>query len=383
MGYWGWPMREGWRAGWLRFRLMVNTRFARSGLKDQRRNAAREHYAGLDVSVKETSVCIVDGGGRVVREVKVASEPEPLLEVLQDKAFTFKGIGLEAGPLSQWLYAALAEAGLPVICVETRHMKAALAAQINKSDRNDARGIAQMMRVSLYRPVHVKTLASQKRRMLLTSRGLLQAKAQDIASDLRGTLRNFGCKVGPVSRGKFEARIRELVAGQPDLAAITEPLLIVRRTLREQFEVLHRQLLAVVRDDAVCRRLMTVPGVGPVVALTFRATVDVPARFASSKAVGAVFGLIPRQHQSGEVNRVGCISKCGDAMMRAMLFEAAQVMLTRSAKWSWLKAWAMKIAKHRGMKRAIVALARRMAVVMHRMWVDGTEFRWTKLAEAA
>jgi transposase len=342
-----------------------------------------EHYAGLDVSVKETSVCIVDGAGQVVREVKVASEPEALLEVLQDKAFNFKRIGLEAGPLSQWLYGALAEADLPVICVETRHMRAALSAQINKSDRNDARGIAQMMRVGLYRPVHVKTLASQKRRMLLTSRGLLQAKAQDIENDLRGTLRNFGLKVGPISQGKFETRIRELVAGHPDLAAITGPLLIVRRALREQFTVLHRQLLAVVRNDAVCHRLMTVPGVGPVVALTFRATVDVPARFANSKAVGAVFGLTPRQYQSGEVNRVGHISKCGDATMRAMLFEAAQVMLTRSAKWSWLKAWAMKIAKHRGMKRAIVALARRMAVVMHRMWVDGTEFRWTKLAEVA
>jgi transposase len=342
-----------------------------------------EHYAGLAVSVKETSVCVVDGAGQVVREVKVASEPGAILGVLADEAFTLKRIGLEAGPLSQWLYGVLAEADLPVICVETRHMKAALSAQINKSDRNDARGIAQMMRVGLYRPVHVKTLASQKQRMLLTSRQLLQAKAHDIESDLRGTLRNFGLKVGPVSRGKFEVRIRELVIDCPDLAAITGPLLIAWRALREQFAVLHRLLLAVVRDDAVCHRLMTVPGVGPVVALTFRATVDVPSRFANSKAVGAVFGLTPHQHQSGEVNRMGYISKCGDAMMRAMLFEAAQVMLTRTTKWSWLKAWGMKVARHRGMKRAIVALARRMAVVMHRMWVDGTEFRWTNFAEAA
>jgi len=342
-----------------------------------------EHYAGLDVSVKETSVCVVDGAGQVVREVKVASEPGAILGVLADEDFSLKRIGLEAGPLSQWLYGALAEADLPVICVETRHMKAALSAQINKSDRNDARGITQMMRVGLYRPVHVKTLASQKQRMLLTSRQLLQAKAHDIESDLRGTLRNFGLKVGPVSRGQFEVRIRELVVDCPDLAAITGPLLIAWRALREQFAVLHRRLLAVVHDDAVCHRLMTMPGVGPVVALTFRATVDVPSRFANSKAVGAVFGLTPRQHQSGEVNRMGYISKCGDAMMRAMLFEAAQVMLTRTTKWSWLKAWGMKVARHRGMKRAIVALARRMAVVMHRMWVDGTEFRWTNFAEAA
>src|SRR5213596_969149 len=231
-----------------------------------------DHFAGLDVSVKETSICIVDDAGKIVREVKVASEPEALLAVLKNLAYHFKRIGLEAGPLSQWLYSALAEAGLPVICVETRHMKAALSAQINKSDRNDARGIAQMMRVGLYRPVHVKTMASQKRRMLLTSRQLLQAKALDIENDLRGTLRNFGLKVGTVGTSKFEARICELLADHPDLAAIVEPLLIARRALREQLDVLHRQLLEIVRHDEICRRLMTTPGVGPVVALTFRAT---------------------------------------------------------------------------------------------------------------
>jgi transposase len=335
-----------------------------------------EHYAGLDVSIKETSVCVIDDTGRVVREVKVPTEPEAILAILADEDFSIKRIGLEAGPLSQWLYGELAEAGLPMICVETRHMSAVLSAQINKSDRNDARGIAHMMRVGLYRPVHVKTLASQTRRMLLTSRQLLQAKARDIENDLRGTLRNFGLKVGMVGAVKFEARIRELVANHPDLTTIAERLLIARRVLREQVGVLHRQLLAVVRNDEVCRRLMTVPGVGPVVALTFRATVDVPARFTSSKAVGAIFGLTPRRHQSGEIDRMGGISKCGDAMMRTVLFEAAQTMLTRTIKWSWLKAWGMKIARHRGMKRAIVAVARRMAVVMHRMWVDGTEFQW-------
>ena len=342
-----------------------------------------EHYAGLDVSVKETSVCVIDGAGKTIREVKVATEPAAILTVLLDDAFTVERIGLEAGPLSQWLYSALADAGLPVICVETRHMKAALSAQLNKSDRNDARGIAHMMRVGLYRPVHVKALASQKRRMLLTSRQLLQAKALDIETDPRGTLRNFGLKVGMVGVAKFEARIRDLVVDHPDLAAITEPLLIARRVLREQLGVLHRRLLAIVRHDEVCRRLMTVPGVGPVVALTFRASVDVPARFKNSKAVGAVFGLTPRRHQSGEIDRMGGISKCGDAMIRTMLFGAAQVMLTRTIRWSWLKAWGMKIARHRGMKRAIVAVARRMAVIMHRMWADGTEFRWTNANAAA
>jgi transposase len=342
-----------------------------------------EHFAGLDVSVKATSVCIVDDAGRIVREVKVASEPEALLPVLTNPGYCFKRIGLEAGPLSQWLYSALAEAGLPMICAETRHMRAVLKAQINKTDRNDARGMAQIMRAGLYRPVHVKTLRSQKLRMLLTHRKLLQSKAIAIENDLRGTLRNFGLKVGIVGQLKFEARIKELVENLPDLAALVEPRLVVRRVLREQLGILHRRLLAIVRDDAVCRRLMTVPGVGPVVALTFRATVDVPARFRNSKAVGAVFGLTPSKHQSGESDRTGGISRCGDEMMRVMLYEAAQILLVRSAKWSWLKVWAMKIARHRGMKKAIVALARRLAVVMHRIWVDGTTFHWTRDAVAA
>jgi transposase len=235
-----------------------------------------------------------------------------------------------------------------------------------------------MIRVGLYRPVHVKTLRSQKLRMLLTHRKLLQSKAIAVDNDLRGTLRNFGLKVGMVGAARFEARIKELVENLPDLAAMVEPLLVVRRVLREQMGVLHRRVLTVVRDDEVCRRLMTVPGVGPVVALTYRATVDVPARFRKSKSVGAVFGLTCSRDQSGERDRPGAISRCGDEMMRAMLYEAAQSMLVRSTRWSWLKAWAMQIAKRRGKKKAIVALARRLAVIMHRIWVDGTEFRWTR-----
>ena len=354
-----------------------------TGLKHQKEKRSMDYFAGLDVSVKDTSVCIVDGTGKIVREVKVASEPQALLAVLRNATYCFKRIGLEAGPLSQWLYGALAEAGLPVICVETRHMRAVLKAQINKTDRNDARGMAQMMRVGLYRPVHVKTLRSQKLRMLLTHRKLVQSKAIALDNDLRGTLRNFGLKVGVVGTVKFEARVRELVENLPDVAELVEPLLVVRQVLREQLGILHRRLLAIVRDDDVCRRLMTIPGVGPVVALTYRATVDVPARFRKSKAVGAVFGLTCAKYQSGEIDRTGAISRCGDEMVRTTLYEAAQILLVRSTKWSWLKAWAMQIARRRGMKRAIVALARRLVVIMHRIWVDGTEFRWTREAAAA
>jgi transposase len=338
-----------------------------------------KHYAGLDVSVKETSVCIVDETGRICRETKVPSHPDDLAQVLHDPAWRLERIGLEAGPLSQWLFSGLAEAGLPIVCIETRHTKAFLKAQVNKSDRNDARGIAQMMRVNLFRPVHVKTLTSQKRRALLTARKLLQEKAIAFENDIRGLLRNFGLKVGIVGAAKFDIRIRELLDCLPDLAEIIEPLLASRRKLREEFERLHRKLLSIVRDDGVCRRLMTIPGVGPVVALAYASTIDVPARFRNSKAVGASLGLTPVLHQSGESNRIGRVSLCGDGMMRTLLYEAAQVMLTNvHVKWSWLKAWAMNIAKRRGGRKAIVALARRLGVIMHRIWSDGTVFRWTK-----
>lgn len=338
-----------------------------------------KHYAGLDVSVKETSVCIVDESGKTCREKKVVSHPEDLIAILSDPAFSLERVGLEAGPLSQWLFEGLAKAGLPVFCIETRHTKAFLkASQTNKSDRNDARGIAQMMRVGLFKNVHVKTLTSQRRRALLTARSLLKEKAIALENDMRGLLRNFGLKVGVVSGNKFEERIRELVEADPDLVEIMEPLLAGRRKLREEFTRLDKKVVHEAKHDEVCRRLMTVPGVGPIVSLAYVSTIDMPNRFRHSRAVGAVLGLTPVVNQSGESKRVGHVSLCGDAMMRALLYEAAQSMLTRLEKWCWLKAWAMSIARRHGRKKATVALARRLAVVMHRMWVDGSEFRWTR-----
>jgi transposase len=334
------------------------------------------HFVGLDVSVKETAVCVVDEAGKVRCEQKVPSEPDDIVTLLTSIGVDYGRVGIEAGPLSQWLVNGMAEAGLPVICVETRHMKSLLKAQqVNESDRHDARGIAQMMRVGLFKPVHVKTLASQEKRMLLTARKLVQRKMLDVECDLRGTLRNFGLKVGVVGKAGFEARIRELVEGLPSLAAIVEPLLTIRRVMRQEFTRLHKMLLDVVRHDPVCRRLMTAPGVGAVVALTYRATVDQPQRFVHSRAVGAHVGLTPRRHQSGEIDYDGgipgpatpCCARC---------CTRPQILLTQSRSWSWLKAWGMRVAQRRGMRRANVAVARRLAVILHRMWTDGTDFRW-------
>jgi len=342
-----------------------------------------KHYAGLDVSVKETAVCIVDENGRICRETKVVSHPEDLSKALTETGLRIERIGLEAGPLSQWLFEGMARAGLPVICVETRHTKAFLRAQINKSDRNDARGIAQMMRVNLYRPVHVKTLVSQKRRALLRARKLLQEKAIAIENDIRGLLRNFGLKLGIVGAAKFEARIKELTEDAPDLEEFIDVLLAARRKLRDSFSRLHGKVLELAGSDAACTRLMTIPGVGPVTALAFISTIDIPTRFRSSRSVGPALGLTPVLKQSGESERVGRVSLCGDGMMRGLLYEAAQSMLTRVKKWSWLKAWAMTVARRGGLKKAVVALARRIAVIMHRIWIDGSEFRWSREGAAA
>ena len=334
-------------------------------------------YAGLDISVKTTAVCVVNGNGQVLLETVVESSPDAIADRLRELGQPLERIGLEAGPLSQWIYAGLIDIGLAPVCVETRHMHAVLSARINKTDRNDARGIAQMMRVGLFKAVHVKTPASQHRRLLLTSRKLLQRKIYDIENDLRGSLRNFGLKVGVVGAVKFEDRIRELVADHPVVAAIVGPLLEARAVLRIQFGKLHRMLLELVRTDPICRRLMSAPGVGPIVALTFRTCVDNPARFSRSKCVGAHYGLTPRLYQSGEIARTGRISRCGDLMLRSSLYEAALVVLTGPGRWNPLKVWGIAVARRRGMQKAIVAVARKLAIVLHRMWRDNTDFRWT------
>jgi transposase len=295
----------------------------------------------------------------------------------------FGRVGLEAGPMSQWLHGGLAAAGLPVVLLETRQLRAATRTMPVKTDRTDARAIAQMVRTGWFRSVHVKSPLSQELRALLTARKLLVTKLRDIDNGIRGLLRGFGLKMGKVGERGFPARVRELVDGRRSLAVVIEPLLQVRDVLLAEREGLHRLVMTATRQDEACRRLMTVPGVGPVTALTFCSAIDDPMRFARSRAVGAHFGLTPRRYQSGQTDRIGHISKQGDGLARQALYEAANVLLTRTSRWSSLKAWGMGIARRAGMRRAKVAVARKLAVVLHRMWCDGTEFRWGKEAVAA
>jgi transposase len=334
------------------------------------------HYVGIDVSLEASSLCVVDANGKIAREGKVASEPDALIAWLRGLKLELTRIGLEAGPLSQWLFAAMRQAGLAVELLETRHVCTALKTMPVKSDRNDARGIAQLMRLGWFRPVHCKSMAAQETRALLTARKLLQAKLHDIEMSLRGILRGFGLKVGPTTPVRFEGRIRELVAGHPSLETIVEGLLAVRVALRREFDRFEKQVRATARRDTRARLLMSIPGVGAIVSLSFASAIDDPARFKSSKQVGAYFGLTPTKYQSGETDIDGRISKVGDAWVRAALYEGAHIILTKPLKGcTALKSWAMKIAKRGGMKKAKVALARKLAVIMHRMLADGTSFR--------
>ena len=334
-----------------------------------------ENYAGIDVSLELSSVCVVDAQGKIVKETKVSSEPEALVSFFKGFGFPVKRIGLEAGPLSQWLHAGLAQAGFETVLLETRHVKAALSAMTVKTDRKDARGIAQLLRMGWFRAVHAKSIGSQEVRALLVARKQLLGRLIDVELSIRGILRGFGLKVGPVTRKGFEARIRELVMGQATLERIATAMLSARAALKAEYEKLHKAVLAIVREDVVCQRLMTVPSVGPLVAITYKSAMDDPSRIAKSKAAGALFGLTPKKYQSGEKDVTGGITRAGDEMVRTALYEAANVLLSRITRFSKLKRWGMDVAKRRGSKRAKVALAGRLGVTVRFTMAGVTSFR--------
>jgi transposase len=336
------------------------------------------YFAGLDVSLEETAICIVYDAGHIVREARAASEPDVLVAFFGACGMAMERVGLEACSLTAWLHAGLTEAGLPAICIEARQAKAAMGAMPNKTDRNDARGIAQIMRTGWYRAVHVKSPPCRSWRALLTARRMLLNKRRDVENGIRALLREAGLKVGTPSRKAFPARVRELAVDDPVLASLAGSMLTVIEAMTQEIDQLTKRVLDEVRVEPTCRRLMTVPGVGPLTALAFRATIDQPDRFRRSRDVGAHLGLTPRRYQSGETDIQGHISRCGDELARTALYEAAHSLLIRSSKWSALRAWGMSVAKRRGMARARVAVARKLAVILHRIWADGSEFRWGK-----
>jgi transposase len=340
-----------------------------------------EQYVGLDVSLEETSVCVVEKSGEVIWEGKVATAPEVIAAVIRGRAPSAARIGLETGPLSTALWHGLRARGLAVICIDARHAKGVLSLRVNKTDRNDALGLAQLMLSGWYREVSVKSLESHETRALLGGRALLVKVRVELENQVRGLCRNLGLMMGPARGGAFGRRVADAVAARPALAQVIEPLLSAWRAVCRELAVLDRQVMAQAKDSPVCRLLMTVPGVGALTALAFMAAVDDPGRFRRSSSVGAYLGLTPRRYQSGEVDHAGHISKCGDRLMRTYLFEAAGVLLTRVGRWCALKAWGLRLAKRVGLKKAKVAVARRLAVLLHAMWRDASPFRWSK-AEA-
>ena len=334
-----------------------------------------DYYAGIDVSLECSSVCVVDASGTIVREGKVASEPEALIAWFGSLGLELTRVGLEAGPLSQWLYGALKQVGLAVELLETRHVRDAFKAMPVKSDRNDARNIAQLMRLGWFRPVHCKSLTAQEVRAMLSARKLVQSKLLDVESSLRGILRGFGLKVGKTTKTSFAGRIEELVKRHPSLEVIAEALLRARAVLLAEFKGFEKRVRQTARLHAHARLLMSTPAVGPVISLTYACAIDDPSRFKSVKQAGPHFGLTPRKYQSGESDYSGRISKIGDASVREALYEAAHIILTKPITGcSQLKSWATRIARRAGMSKAKVALARKLAVIMLRMLKDNVPF---------
>lgn len=336
-----------------------------------------KYYAGLDVSMEETAVCVIDASGAVVGEAKVSSDPQSIVAYLSPWSGRLAKVGQEAGGLSPWLHAGLRGLSVPAVCIETRRMKAYAKASPVKTDRGDAKLIALALRAGLYRAVHVKSFEAHKLRLALTARQALLRQARQLQGKVRGDLKVFGIKLGKVGSGGFAGRVEARLSGHDDLLALVAPLLALRAALLAQVRAYDGLLRRLARNDAVCRLLMTAPGVGVQTALAFRCGIDRPARFRRSGSVPAALGLTPRIDQSGERERLGAITKAGDKLLRSLLFEAANALLTRTRSWCALKRWGIALAKRRGVNRARVAVARKLAIVLYCMWRDGAAFRWS------
>jgi transposase len=342
-----------------------------------------KQYVGLDVSMEETKVHILDEEGRRVWRGSCRSHPDAIEAALRQHAPAAVKIGIETGPLTTWLWTELRRRGLPMVCLDARQAKKALDMKLNKTDANDAEGLAHLVRSGWYREVRVKSRAAMLAKARVGARDQLKAATTTLSNQIRGILKTFGLIV-PKGRGSvFERNVRALLAGETAVAAIVLPLLEVWRITRAQAAKLDRELVASARASAACRLLMTMPGIGAVTAASFVAAVEQPDSFASSRDVGAWLGLTPRRYQSGEVDYEGHISRRGDRHLRVLFYEAAVSLLTHVRRESALRSWGLALQKRLGFKRAAIALARKMAVVLHAMWRSGIPFDPSFTAVAA
>ena len=336
------------------------------------------HYVGLDVSQKVTAICVVDGSGRRLWRGQCATDPQHIERTVGQRGGANVRLGLETGPMTPWLVHELRGLGLDVTCLDARHARAALRMQLNKTDQNDAEGLAHIMRTGWYRSVHVKSLDAHRARALLGSRAQLVGMTTRLSNHIRGVLKTFGLLPGAMRGLPFDRRVETLIADRSDLALIIQPMLAAWRHLREQIATFDKAVRGLVKSEPTCRHLMSVPGIGVLSVLAYVSMVEDPARFKYSRSVGAHLGLTPRQYQSGEVDRAGRISKCGDTLARTLMYEAAVVLMTRVKRTCGLKDWAEAIAKRSGVGKARVALARKLSVILHRMWCSGEPFRWSE-----
>ena len=340
-------------------------------------------YVGLDVSQKTTTICVVDHrGGRHWRGA-CATDPSVVASVVSRHAGANAKIGVETGSMTPWLVHGLRGAGLAVECLDARRVKAALQMRLNKTDQNDAEGLAQVVRTGWYRAVHVKSLDAHRARSLLGARAQLVGMRTRLSNMIRGVLKTFGMLPGTGRGQRFDQRVEALLEGEPQVAAIVHPLLDTWRQLGKQITTFDKAVQQQVRADPICRLLMTVPGIGALSSLAYVSTIEDPERFSRSRSVGAHLGLTPRRYQSGEMDRSGRISRCGDSLARTLMYEAAIVILHRVKRASQLKDWALAIEQRAGPGKARVALARKLSVILHSVWRSGEPFRWSAEAPAA
>jgi transposase len=340
------------------------------------------HFVGLDVSQKLTAICVIGDTGCKLWRGQCSSDPAQIELAVRRYAGDGARIGIETGPMTPWLVHELRGRALDVTCLDARHARAALKMQINKNDQNDAEGLAQIMRTGWYRSVHVKSFDSHRARALLGARAQLVGMTTRLSNHIRGVLKTFGMLPGAIRGLPFDRRVETLLADRDDGAPIVRPMLAAWRQLRRQIAAFDKAVRTLVKSSPACRLLMSVPGIGVLSALAYVSTVEDPTRFARSRAVGAHLGLTPRQYQSGEVDRSGRISRCGDTLARTLMYEAAVVLLTRVKRASSLKDWAQAIARRSGVGKARVALARKLSVILHSIWRSGEPFRWSKQSAA-
>ena len=341
-----------------------------------------EEYVGFDVSKEETSFCVMDKAGKILSQGKALSDPRSLFEALREHTLCPARIVLESGTLSGWLARELGALGMPVDVIDARQAHAVMKLQHNKTDANDAVLLATIARTGFCRPVSVSSEASHKQRILIKARRHLVGQRRATENAIRGFLCSLGIRFAKGS-GKLAGRVRAALEERPDLKPMIEPLLASAEALKSQIERLDQEVIAAAKASPASRLLMTVGGVGPITAVAFVATIDEPRRFANSRDVGAYFGLTSRRFQSGEMDYSGRISKHGDSLLRSLLYEAANSMLTVVRRAHPLKDWARRIKKRTSHKKACVALARKLAVIMHRMLITGEAFRWPEKEAAA